>query len=35
LQILTHAIALPMIASQIEPSGQPSVEPGIVQAFVQ
>jgi hypothetical protein len=35
LQILTQDIAVPMIASQIDPSGQPSVDPGVVHAFVQ
>ena len=35
LQIFTHDIAVPMIASQIDPSGQPSVDPGVMHACVQ
>ncbi len=35
LQIFTHVIAVPEIASQIEPSGHSSVVPVLVQAFVQ
>jgi hypothetical protein len=35
LQIFTHDVAVPMMASQIDPSGHPAVEPGVVHACVQ
>lgn len=35
LQIFTHVRAVPVMASQIDSSGQPSVAPDVVHAFVQ
>lgn len=35
LQVLTHVFPIPDTLSQIDPSGQPSVEPGVVHDVVQ